>query len=83
MQRNALNWVFKSLRHLEQMILSSGMYEKIYSEGFLKEFLKLFKCLAFSGINTVSRSLGLLFKALHQERKRRKERFFKRLAWAP
>ena len=38
------------------------------------EFLKIFKCLASSGIQTVSRWLDLLFKALHQERKRRKKR---------
>ena len=49
----------------------------------LKEFLKLFKCLASSGIHTVSGWLDLLFKALHQERKRRKERIPTRLAWAP
>ena len=49
----------------------------------LKEFLKLFKCLASSGIHTVSGWLDLLFKALHQERKRIKERNLTRLAWAP
>ena len=49
----------------------------------LKDFLKLSKCLASSGIHTVSGWLDLLFKALHQERKRRKERIPTRLAWAP
>ena len=49
----------------------------------LKEFLMLFKCLASSGIHTVYRWLDLLFKALHQEIKRRKERIPTRLAWAP
>ena len=49
----------------------------------LKEFLKLFKCLASGGIHTVSEWLDLLFKALHQERKRRKERMPTSLAWAP
>ena len=49
----------------------------------LKEFLKLFKCLASNGIHTVSGWLDLLFKALHQERKRRMERIPTRLAWAP
>ena len=49
----------------------------------MKEFLKLFKCLASSGIYTVFGWLDLLFKALHQERKRRKERIPTRLAWAP
>ena len=49
----------------------------------LKEFLKLFKCLAYSGIHTVSGWLDLLFKALHQERKTRNERIPTRLAWAP
>ena len=43
----------------------------------LKEFLKLFKCLASSIIQMVSRWLDLLFKALHQERKRRMESFHK------
>ena len=49
----------------------------------LKEFLKLFKCLASSSIHTVSRWLDILLKALHQERKRRKEKIPTRLAWAP
>ena len=49
----------------------------------LKEFLKLFKCLASSNIHTVFGWLDLLFKALHQERKRRKERIPTRLAWVP
>ena len=48
----------------------------------MKEFLNLFKCLASIDIHTVSRQLDLLFKALHQERKRRKERIPTRLAWA-
>ena len=38
----------------------------------LKEFLKLFKCLASSGIHTISRWLDLLFKVVHQEGKIRK-----------
>ena len=49
----------------------------------LKEFLKLFMCLTSSSIHTVSGWLDLLFKALHQERKRSKERIPTRLAWAP
>ena len=65
------------------MILSSDMYEKTYLHVSLKEFLKLFKCLASSDIHTVSGWLDLLFKALHQERKRRKERIPTRLAWVP
>ena len=48
-----------------------------------RSFLKIFKCLASSGIHTVFGWLDLLFKALHQERKRRKERIPTRLAWAP
>ena len=83
MQRNSLNRIFKTLKHQEQMILSSNMYEKIYLQVSLKEFLKLFKCLASSGIHTVSGWLDLLFKALHQERKRRNERISTRLVWAP
>ena len=43
----------------------------------------LFKCLASSGFHTVSGWLDLLFKALHQERKRRMERVPTRLARAP
>ena len=78
-----LNPTFKITSHQEQMILSSSMYEKIYLHVSLKEFLKLFKCLASSVIHTVSGWLDLLFKALHQERKRRKERILTRLAWAP
>ena len=83
MQWNSLNRIFKTLRHQEQMILSSSMYEKVYLQGFLEGFLELFKCLASKGIHTVSGWLDLLFKALHQERKRRKERILTRLAWAP
>ena len=83
MQRNSLNRIFKTLRHQEQMILSSNMYSKTYLYVSLKEFLKLFKCLASSGIHTVSGWLDLLFKALHQERKRIKERIPTRLTWAP
>ena len=36
------------------MILSSSMNEKTYLQVSLKEFLKLFKCLASSGIHTAS-----------------------------
>ena len=46
----------------------------------LKEFLKLFKCLASSSIHTVSEWLDLLFKALHQERKRRMKIILTRLS---
>ena len=48
----------------------------------LNEFIKLFQRLASSDIHTVSRWFDLLFKAIHQERKRRKERILTRLAWA-
>ena len=48
----------------------------------LKEFLKLFKCLASIGIHTVSGWLDVLFKAFHQERKRIMERIPIRLVWA-
>ena len=60
-----LNQLFKTLWHKEQMILSSNMYEKTYLHVSLKEFLKLFKCLASSGIHMVSGWLDLLFKTLH------------------
>ena len=75
--------MFKTLRHYEQMILSSSMYEKHTYKIFLREFLKLFKCLVFNNIYTVSRFLDLLFKALYQERKIIKERILIRLACAP
>ena len=83
MQRKTLNRTFKIPSHQEQMILSSSMNDKTYLQVSLKEFLKLFKCLASSGIHTVSGWLDLLFKALHQERKRRNERIPTRLSWAP
>ena len=57
MQRNSLNQIFKTLRHQEQMILSSNMYEKIYLKVYLKEFLKLFKCLASSSLRMVGSPL--------------------------
>ena len=62
------------------MILSSNMYEKTY-KILLKEFLKLFKYLASSGIHTVYGWLGLLFKTLYKERNRRNEEILTRLAW--
>ena len=83
---NAAEFIESDIQNIEaqvKMILSSNMYEKIYLQVSLKEFLKLFKCLASSGIHTVSRWLDLLFKALHQERKRRMERILTRLAWPP
>ena len=49
----------------------------------LKEFFKLCKCLGSSSIHTISKWLDLIFKALHRERKRRKEIIPTRLAWAP
>ena len=49
----------------------------------MKDFLKLFKYLASSSIHMVSGRLDLLFKALHQETKRRKERIPTKLSWAP
>ena len=58
------------------MILSSSMYENKYLYGFPEGVLGSFKCLASSGIQKVSEELDLL-KALHQERKRRKERISK------
>ena len=78
-----LNRTFKIPSHKEQMILSSSMYEKTYFQVSLKEFLKLFKCLASSSIHTISGWLDLLFKALHPEKKRIKERIPTRLAWGP
>ena len=78
-QRKTLNPTFKISSHQEQMILLSSMNDKTYLYVSLKEFLKLFKCLASSGIHTVSGWLDLFFKALHQERKRRKERIPTRL----
>ena len=68
MQQNILNQIFKTQRQQEKMILSSRMYEKIYNV-YLKEFLKLFKCLASSGVYMISGWLDLLFKALEQEKK--------------
>ena len=64
------------------MILYSSFYEKHIYEVLLKEFLKLFKCLASSGIHTVSGWLDLFFKTLYQERKMRKERMLTRLICA-
>ena len=49
----------------------------------LKEFLKLFKCLASSSIHMIFGWLDILFKALYQEKNRRNEIILTRLAWAP
>ena len=46
----------------------------------MNEFLKLFKCLASSGIRTIFGWLDLLFKTLHQERKKR---ILTRLVYVP
>ena len=83
MQRKILNRIFKIPSHREHMILSSSMNAKHTYRDSLKEFLKLFKSLASSGIHTVFGWLDLLFKALHQERKRRMERISTRLPYAP
>ena len=83
MHRKILDRIFKTPSHQEHMILSSSMNEKTYLQVSLKEFLKLFKCLASSRVHTVSGWLDLIFKALDQERKIRKERIPTRLAWAP
>ena len=51
MQQKTLNRIFKIPSHQEQMILSSSMNKKIYLMVSLKEFFKLFKFLASSGID--------------------------------
>ena len=40
MQQNTLNGMFKTLRHQEQMILSSSMYEKIFLYSSLEGVLE-------------------------------------------
>ena len=40
MQQNTLNWIFKTLRCEEQMILSNIIYEKIYLHGSLEGVLE-------------------------------------------
>ena len=67
----------------KSMILSSSIYYHPYLQSSLKEFSKLFKCLAFSYIYMIPRQLDLLFNALHQETNRRKEGVFTRVVWAP
>ena len=49
----------------------------------LKELLKLIKCLAFSDIHTIVKLLDLLFKALHQKKKKRNEIILTSLIWVP
>ena len=55
------------------MILSSSIYYNPYLQSSLKEFSKLFKCLAFSHVYMIPRRLDLLFNTLHQETNKRKE----------
>ena len=57
--------------------------QSYWSSIGLLVFLKIFKCLAFSDIYKISGWLDLLFKALHQERKRRNERILTTLALTP
>ena len=40
MHWNTLNRIFKTLRHQEQMIISSNMYEKTYLQSFLEGVLE-------------------------------------------
>ena len=40
-QLKTLNWIFKTLSHQEQMILSSIMNEKTYLQGFLEGVLEV------------------------------------------
>ena len=77
---NALEYMELYIENIEAP--KTDVYVKTYKVP-LKEFLKLFKCLASSDIHTLSRSLNLLFKDLHQEIKRLKEIISKRLTWAP
>ena len=44
----------------------------------MKEFLKLFKFIASNGIHSITEWLDLLFKDLHEERKRRKKKIYKK-----
>ena len=49
----------------------------------MKEFLILFKCLASNNTDTIFKWLDLLFKELHKERTRRKNRILARLLLVP
>ena len=82
MLRNTFYQIFKILRRQEQMILSFSMYEKTYLLSSLEGVLEVIKYLASSGIHTISEWLDLLFKVLHQERKRIHERISIKGAWA-
>ena len=72
--KNIFNQIVKALRYQELMLLLSSMYKKTYFNVHLKEFSKLLKYSASSDIHMITRYSDLLFKALHQERKRRKEK---------
>ena len=78
---NAIEYIESDI---QKMIPSTSICMIKHDDMVLfKEFLKLFKYLAFSGTHTVSELLDLFFKALHQERKRRKGRILARHVWAP
>ena len=65
------------------MIPSSSIYEKTYSEGSIEKVLKTIKVSNSRSIYMIAEWLDLIFKTLHQERKRIKERISTRLIWLP
>ena len=54
-EHNILDQKFKTLRHHEQMILSSSTYKKLYLEGSLEGVLDVIQVSSFRGIHTISR----------------------------
>ena len=59
------------------------IYEKTYLQGSLEGVLEVIQVSSLSLYPPIPRWLDLLFKALHQERKRRKETIPISLKWAP
>ena len=65
------------------MILSSSMYEKTYLHGSLERIIEAIQVSSLCDIYKIFGWLDLLFKDLHQERKRSNKRIFTRLSWTP
>ena len=82
MMGNLLSRIFKTLRHQEQMILPSNLFEETYLQDFLEGVLEAIQVSSLYRYPHGLQMLDLLFKALYQERKIIKDIIPTRLIWA-
>ena len=83
-KRSGIHWIRCSNHQGTKYLWSYHLIcmRKYIYKVYLKKILKLFKCPASSSIHTISRWLNLPVKALHQERKKRKNRILTKLVYA-